>query len=493
MSPSLYLFFTPVVAALIPYLACSALNIPFSHGFFSIDTFILFCLLLTPRKNIIWSSIWTLLLFLFAFFYEHNFASTITLARYSQWSDYFCTAVYLVVVISAFIIPRKNKFILPFIGISYLLLFLADASNILFSGFNIKLCELWNLASFFIWGIALFISIPCLQIALVLFFSRKIFLDTEEKLWIYRPAILLVLFLFILILNWGVNSLQDRERIVSCTLKDYSSFFDKELTSSKNHYLNPDIKAAYPIYDKNDLHTANSNYEKVVMILVESWGVPKNINLLQASFSIFDSIPNSFVGLYPRNAAYTQGAEWEDLGIPGGEVNDSILPAKYKKAGYETWYVHGYDQKFFDRAEKYPTYGFDSLLFRSDFIKRGLKACRYGYPGICDSSLEHWLEKKLDEPGKKFIYWTTLDAHYPYDGQNFEKKSKLCSQFNLSDLSCVFWTHEEETLQSIATLVKKFPSTRFIVRGDHRPMGKPSYTEFLESFYAFWVPIITFN
>lgn len=129
-------------------------------------------------------------------------------------------------------------------------------------------------------------------------------------------------------------------------------------------------------------------------------GGPKKLDLLQASFQVLDTIPNTFAGLYPRKSAYTQGAEWEDFAIPRGNKTDSALPAKYKAAGFETWYIHGYDQDFFKRAKTYPTYGFDSLLFRSDFFKRGLKGCQYGYPGICDASMEQWIEHKLDEPGK---------------------------------------------------------------------------------------------
>lgn len=495
MNHLFYLFFTPIVAALIPYLACSLLNIPYLHGFFSIDMYILFCLLLLPRKSIIYSSIWALLLVFFSLYYEQTFSATIAALHYSTWSDLFCAIVYLFFVIIAFIIPRKLIFILAFTAASHLLLFLADASNILFMGFNIKLLELLNLASFFIWGIALFIAIPCIQVAFVLFFSRKIFVNNEKNSWHYHPITLISFFLFILILNWGVNSIQNKEKIISITLKDYSLIFDKEENSSKNSYLNPDMKAAYPIYEKNDLHAIDDKYDKVMMILVESWGVPKNIDLLRASFHILDNLPNTFAGLYPRKTAYTQGAEWEDFGIPNGELNDSVLPQKYKRAGYETWYVHGFEQDFFDRATTYPSYGFDSLLFRHDFLKKGLRGCQYGYPGICDASLELWLEQKLEEPGKKFIYWTTLDAHYPYDNQSFEKRSKMCDEFALSDIACIFWTHEEETLQSIAKLVKKFPDVRFIIRGDHRPMsiGRLNYTDFLESFYIYWVPIITFN
>lgn len=496
MNSVFFLFFTPIVAALIPYLVSSTMDVPVLHGMFSIDMFVLLCLLLTPRKSVIWSSIWILLLVLFAFFYEQTLSTTKAMAPHEQWSDYFCAMVYVVAVVCASIIPRKIKFIVPFIGIWYLLLFVVDASNILFSNFNIKLLDLWNLASFFIWGIALFICVPCLQVALVLFFSQKIFQKQGmDKLRTWHPFLFVFLFLFILTINWGINGLQNRERMLSCVLKEYFLKYDKDDVVSKDLYLKQDVKVAYPIYDKNDLHVVYDKYDKVVMILVESWGVPKNVDLLKASFQIFDNIPNTFEGLYSRKSAYTQGAEWEDFGIPNGKMNDSILPAKYKKAGFETWYVHGFERDFFDRAEKYPAYGFDSLLFLDDFAKMGLKRCPYGYPGICDASIEQWIEYEIEKPGKKFIYWTTLDAHFPYDAQAFDKRSSLCDNFNLSDIACVFWTHEEETLQSIAKLVKKFPDARFIVRGDHRPMalGRINYTDFLESFYIYWVPVITFN
>lgn len=98
MSQLFYLFFTPIVATIIPYLACFALDVPFFHGIFSIDIFILFCLLLTPRKNIIWSSVWALLLVLFAFFYEQSLPATIRSLNIPQWSDYFCATIYLAII-----------------------------------------------------------------------------------------------------------------------------------------------------------------------------------------------------------------------------------------------------------------------------------------------------------------------------------------------------------------------------------------------------------
>ena len=103
-------------------------------------------------------------------------------------------------------------------------------------------------------------------------FFKKYFQEKKQSLWFCRPPILILIFLSILLLNWGVNRIQYREYILSRMLKDYSLILDKDDNLSENHYLSPDIKSVYPIYEKNDLHNVNEKYDKVVMILVESWG-----------------------------------------------------------------------------------------------------------------------------------------------------------------------------------------------------------------------------
>lgn len=490
----LYLVFSSILAGITPYLACVILDAPIQHGFFSIDFFCIACLLIIPRGKVLYPTFCYAFLFLYAFFYEATFFESLALIETSQWSDFFVASIYFCVVVICFAVPRSKKAVLTTLGFLYLLLLIIDASNILFAAFHISLSELWNLARYFVWGIPVFIAVPIVQTGFVLLFARKFF-DNPGSIAVKYPLYPFSLIIILLLLNWGINSVQVRERVFSNSLKDYAAKFDYEASYiSKNSILQPDMEENFPVYKLNDLLHVESDYNQVVMVLVESWGVPKDVELLKAQLKPFNGLPVDFVGLYPRMAAYTQGAEWEDFGIPGGVVKDSlILPLKYKNAGYETWYVHGYDGEFYEREKNYPKYGFDSLMFRNDLFSMGLKGCQYGFPGICDNSMGEWLLNKLKEPKKQFIYWTTLDAHYPYEGREYNAQSQLCKDFNLSNVACTFYSHEEETLKTIAQLANAFPNVKFIVRGDHRPMGTFTTADFLASFYYDWVPLVILN
>ena len=470
------------------------LDAPFIHGFFSLDFFCICCLLLLPRGHIVYGSICYAILFLIAFFYEPTMGETISFLKVPQWSDFFVAVVYLIVVLLCLIVPRKKLVVITVMTILYVLILIGDATNILSSCFHMSLLELWKLAECFWWGIPIFFIVPIFQTGLVIMFAYKI-TEKQTDFISHYPIFPLVVFVAMLLLNWGINAVQMREHILSTPLIDFASRFDNDNNRvSMNSMLLTDMKEAFPIYELNDLNNVDSSYNHIVMVLVESWGVPKNVELLKAQLRPFDGLQTAFVGLYPRTVAYTQGAEWEDFGIPGGTVNDSlILPLRYRKAGYETWYVHGYDGDFYEREKTYPSYGFDSLLFRKDFFAMGLKGCQYGFPGVCDKSLGTWLSDKLNNDKKQFFYWTTLDAHYPYEGRNYASQSQLCKEFNLSSVACTFYSHEEETLQTVAQIAKKYPNIKFIIRGDHRPMGTFTTADFLASFYYDWVPLVVIN
>ena len=60
-------------------------------------------------------------------------------------------------------------------------------------------------------------------------------------------------------------------------------------------------------------------------------------------------------------------------------------------------------------------------------------------------------------------------------------------------MACTFYSHEEESLQTIAEIAKKHPDIKFVIRGDHRPMGTFTTADFLASFYYDWVPIVVIN
>lgn len=488
-----YLILLPLLASSLPYLACYFLDTPVLQGFFSVDVLILLSVLLIPKKNIVLRAFWILALFLYSVFYANTFKEIISSQESSELVNLILAFVYTAFAIITAFIPRNKYTYTTIFTLLALVIFIADASNILYATFHITLAEFWQLAQFFIWGIALFFAIPLLQGFLLAFFSFNFFKQTLNSKDNY-PVLGLFLFIFILILNLGVNALQNRERIISMTLKDTAkSFIQTGTNIDQSTFLREDIKDAFPIYQGPKISSPDTNYTSIVMVLVESWGVPKNIDLLKYSFSFFDDVPQSFKGLYLRNVAYTQGAEWEDFNMPQGMASDFTLPKLYQNAHYETWYLHGYDGDFYERKTNYPALGFDSLLFRTELFKRGLKSCKYGYPGICDTSTAAFIAEILSDSTKKyFIYWTTLDAHYPYSLSPKEKESDFCKDFNLNEAECAYYSRQSISLKMVASLAKKFPRTRFIVRGDHRPM-MANTPGFVSSFYHRWVPMLILN
>lgn len=487
----LYLFIIPFAAAFLPYLASDFFASPYQHGFFSIDIFILLVALLSVRKNIILTALWIFVLFLYSFFYENNLDLIKIAFQKEELATFFCFGYFLLLYISTNLFSFSKKIKTIVFSIFTFSVIITDWLNIFYYTYSLSPRDLWNLANHFLWSTLLFFCLPIFHFALIYFFSRKIL--TVPKLDTKKSYFLLSIFITVLLLNNGICYLQHREVFLSSTIKTFFSKYDKNVIgASSDVTLSPQMEKTFQTKHFY-LSSPDTNYTSVVMVLVESWGVPKNIDLLKYSFSFFDDVPQSFKGLYLRNVAYTQGAEWEDFNMPQGKASDFTLPKLYQNAHYETWYLHGYDGDFYERKTNYPALGFDSLLFRTELFKRGLKSCKYGYPGICDTSTAAFIAEILSDSSKKhFIYWTTLDAHYPYSLSPGEKESAFCKDFNLNEAECAYYSRQSVSLKTVASLAKKFPRTKFIVRGDHRPMGANT-PGFVSSFYHRWVPMLILN
>ena len=126
--------------------------------------------------------------------------------------------------------------------------------------------------------------------------------------------------------------------------------------------LQEDIKEAIPIWRKeNDV---KSDFTKPTsMVLVESYGVNKSIDYTKALLAPFQNSNAYFVGLYSRNAAHTQGAEWEDFGALGGSIYNQTVPQRFKVQGLQTWYLHGYSGNFYEREQNYGKFGFEKPIY----------------------------------------------------------------------------------------------------------------------------------
>ena len=472
-----YLLFIPVLATIIPYCAVQFFDSPLLHGFFSAEEFFLLLGLSLPFGKILWKLPFVIVAFGYAF--------------YSDSIDGFVvTAIYLLVFGTVAFVPRQKKFLLPVFTFFSLFFFIADCGNFFYSTFVLNLSDVWGLAKFFWWGPILFIVVPVAVVALQYFYARNI-LWGKNRIEISHPIAFAVL-IFSLCLNYGINCLQQRQPIMEFPVKTWLWQLFTPGLIGQNSFLQEDIKREYQQWDSK-VPVITDFSKPTVMILVESYGVSKSVDYDKALFSIYiDATPN-FMGLYFRQANHTQGAEWEDFDTPRGTVINKSVPIKFKENGLQTWYLHGYNGGFYERRDNYAKFGFDSLFFQDELMRKNLQKCNYGFSGVCDSSLVRYIDMLLADSVPKFIYWTTLDSHPPYEMATIQDKSPVCKSLALSDLECTFFTLQENTAKHIVWLAKRHPEYTFIIRGDHRPMGAYSDASFVQSFYFKWVSMIVLN
>ena len=293
-------------------------------------------------------------------------------------------------------------------------------------------------------------------------------------------------------LNFSISALQLKQPILDFSVKKWMWQLCTPGIIGHNLYLQEDIKAAYPVWEKEKAVITDFS-KPTVVVLIESFGVNKSMAYTDSLLALYKNSKVSFIGLFPRDAAHTQGAEWEDFGAPQGSLNEKIVPQQFKANGLETWFLHGYDGDFYERDENYDKFGFDHLLFKKDFEERNFSSCQYGFKGICDSSVAVFIDSLLADSLPKFIYWTTLDAHPPYEFAKIREKSIACESLALSDVDCTYFTLQQNTARYLVRLAQKYPNYRFVIRGDHRPMGSLEQSDFVQSFYFRWVPLVILN
>ena len=473
----LTIFFVSAIASLPSYLACHFFDSPQLHGIFSADIFFLLLLLALPYGKILWK----LPLIVFAAFF----------AFFSNSLDAYATAgAYIVVVFTSVVVPRTRCFLLLAYSVFALFFLLADVDNFFYSTFVLTLSDVWGLAKFYWWGIALFFLAPVAIIFLELLFAKKI-LYGEKRIEINHLTVFLTI-LVMLLLNFGINCLQKRQPILDFGIKKWFWQICTPGIIGQNPYLQEDIKSVFKLWPKEKNVLTNVS-KPTVFVLVESYGVNKSIPYTEALLSPFANTKASFIGLYPRESSHTQGAEWEDFGALGGKIYNKPIPQMFKENNMQTWFLHGYDGSFYKREKNYRQFGFDSLLFREELKRRNLDYCHYGFEGICDSAMISFIDSLLTDSIPKFVYWTTLDAHPPFESVTLSKNSPYCEKLSMSKVDCTYFTLQENTMLRLAALASNHPEYHFVIRGDHRPMGSLEQSDFVQRFYFRWVPLIILN
>ena len=258
----------------------------------------------------------------------------------------------------------------------------------------------------------------------------------------------------------------------------------------RGHYARaPEAGAPFDSAGTNSGFAAVTDGSRNLMIImVESLGKPVgNDAMSDLLFARYNdpSVTSRFELSTGENTYYnstTAGeirelcGRWGDYYEVTDAPDDSCLPARLAKAGYETKAYHSFTGAFFDRTEWYPNIGFQQQQFAEDLFKRGTRECGGVFPGVCDRDVPALLAKDLKAADKpQFVYWLTVNSHLPVPpGMNLEVdrceriSPALAEDYPMICRQFALWDQLDSAIIKEIT-ASDFPATDILIVGDHMP------------------------
>jgi hypothetical protein len=225
----------------------------------------------------------------------------------------------------------------------------------------------------------------------------------------------------------------------------------------------------------------------LVVILVESWGVPDAPLDRQIDRQVWS--PERWAARYSvtrGSTAYygsTTNAEVRELCGAWADHNSydfdhsRCLPERFREAGFATHSFHAFEGTFFDRETWYPKIGFDDIAFGNTLRKRGAHFCDGVFAGACDFDIAPQIGATLRaNPDKRnFVYWLTLNSHLPVDA-NKTLGSDRCrigpAEWRADfPMLCRSYQVQKVLADSITKEIMRpdFPDADILIVGDHMP------------------------
>jgi len=284
-----------------------------------------------------------------------------------------------------------------------------------------------------------------------------------------------------------------RSPILSLAVREFRNYKMNEAWSHTKNVPVPSASAGVISFLE---HRAGAEETpNVVLILVESWGLPLDPHLAHALTDPYDDprVSRKFqvsYGAVPFTGLTLPGEVRElchsSLGFgilqASGETAQQCMPEYLHARGYRSIAIHGYVGQMYNRNELYPNLGFDRVWFGPDLRKLGLPDCRGAFPGICDTSIAGWIGNSLfnEDPGNpRFIYWVTLNSHLPIPESPDLPDDGVCSTQPALDNSKALcsWFRVVRAVHQAVQQVALSPTARptvFLLVGDHAPpFGEP--------------------
>lgn len=229
-----------------------------------------------------------------------------------------------------------------------------------------------------------------------------------------------------------------------------------------------------------DAQVLSDNHDRLLLLVVESWGVPLDEKIERALLAPLRQIPaTAFETGYTKFDGFTIDGELRELcrlsalhfnlrDVEAGFEN--CLPKRLQVAGYKTAAMHGATSLMYDRRHWYPRAGFDEMTFFED---RGWPRRCYSFPGACDLDMLPELDKFFSQPGKRFMYWLTLNTHAPYDVRDLRADHFDCVAYGIGEdtESCRLLKLQADFFAGLAQQLRSdaMKGVDVIIVGDHAP------------------------
>lgn len=229
-----------------------------------------------------------------------------------------------------------------------------------------------------------------------------------------------------------------------------------------------------------DAEVVSKHHDRLLLLVIESWGVPLNQEIERALLSPLRQVPAAaFDTGHTKFAGFTIGGELRELcrltplhfNLRDVETGfENCLPKRLQAAGYTTAAIHGATSMMYDRRHWYPRAGFDEMTFFEDRVWP--RRC-YSFPGACDLDMLPELDNFFSQPGKRFMYWLTLNTHAPYDARDLRADHFDCMAYEIGEntetcrllkLKADFFAGLAQQLRSDA-----MKDVEVIIVGDHAP------------------------
>jgi phosphoglycerol transferase MdoB-like AlkP superfamily enzyme len=236
------------------------------------------------------------------------------------------------------------------------------------------------------------------------------------------------------------------------------------------------------VYNAIDSAGYDGRGQSVLLVLVESMGEPKNTEL--KAWMVDQLLGKEIIrrwtadtGLERFRGTTTYGELRTLCGLVGAYSSlsasdaERCIPVKMLGHGYQTFALHGFDLRMFDRKTWWPKIGLRPWINVLGGSNSKVN-CNISFPGICDSDVLYEAAKQADSPNR-FVYALTLDTHLPLSNHRENppvELSNICAKHKIDDASCRHLAGIGKVLYTLRRNLEQMKTPPLVaVVGDHAP------------------------